>query len=126
VCPEADRSAVQLRSVASPCISVQADGSRQLAGLIRGRVRYCIQHHRALDVRAALEGVVALLSSLTAVGKPSSQARHGSGRGAPDAAAWQEQLLLAFQLLLQTVGEPSRAPLPFIAQLASYLPVWPS
>jgi len=126
VCPEADRSAVQLRSVASPCISVQADGSRQLAGLIRGRVRYCIQHHRALDVRAALEGIMALLSSLTAAGKPSSQqARHSGGKGGPDAAAWQEQLLLAFQLLLQTVGEPSRAPLPFIAQLASYLLVWP-
>ena len=85
---------------------MQADGSRQLAGLIRGRVQYCIKHNRAFDVRAALEGVMALLSSLTAVGRPSSQARHG-GRGAPDAEAWQEQLLLAFQLLLQTVGKPT-------------------
>ena len=58
---------------------------------------------------------MALLSSLTAAGKLSSQTRHGSGKGGPDAAAWQEQLLLAFQLLLQTVGEPTCAPSLFIS-----------
>ncbi len=82
--------------------TVQADASRQLGVLIRGRVQYCIQHHRALDVGAALEGVMALLASLTAA-TGRSQARH-AGRGAPDADAWQEQLLLTLELLLQTVG----------------------
>ena len=83
--------------------ATQADASRQLAGLIRSRVQYCMQHYRTLDVRAALEGIMALLASLASAGKP-SQVRHGGSRGAPDADAWQEQLLLAFQLLMQTVG----------------------
>ena len=70
---------------------------------------------------------MALLSSLTTVGKPSSsQARHGGGKGAPDADAWHEQLLLAFQLLLQTVGEPARAPLLSTAQPVSCLYTWPA
>ena len=47
---------------------------------------------------------MALLASLTGAAGGKSQARHAS-RGAPDADAWQEQLLLAFQLLLQTVGK---------------------
>ena len=79
----------------------QGGTSAELADLIRERVQYCIRHHRALDVRAAMEGVMPLLSAIVAV-------RTGRSRQPDsDPDAWQTQLLLAFQLLILATGEPT-------------------
>lgn len=80
---------------------IQGARSQELAALIRERVQYCIQQHRALNVRTAMEGLMPLLRSLTSVRKSK-----GKQEGAPrsEADSWQTQLLLAFQLLMVATG----------------------
>lgn len=91
---------------------LQGPRSAELAALIRERVQYCIQQHRALDVQAAMAGVMPLLSSLTSVSRGKAKSRPEAEERA-DADAWQTQLLLAFQLLMEATGRillsPSRA-----------------
>ena len=73
---------------------VQGSSNSKVAvlALIRDRVLYCVRHHRSLDVAASLHEEVALLSSLV------------TGASTADAAAWQSQILLTFQLLLSATG----------------------
>lgn len=94
-----------------PCVVLpQGPRSTELAALIRERVQYCIQQHRALDVQAAMAGVMPLLSSLISVSKGKGK-REGEeckgkreGEECSEADAWQTQLQLAFQLLMEAIG----------------------
>ena len=90
-------------------VLLQGPGSAELAGLIRERVQYCMRQRRALDVRAAMAGVMPLLSSLTSVRRGKGKQEGAEG---PDAEAWQSQLLLAFQLLIAATGTNSLSSLP--------------
>ena len=81
----------------------QATTSAEIAALIRERVQYCVQQHRALDVQAAIAGVMPLLSSMVSVSRSKSKGKLEAGERT-DADAWQTHLLLAFQLLRDATG----------------------
>ncbi|KAK9837553.1 hypothetical protein WJX74_000015 [Apatococcus lobatus] len=71
-----------------------------LAALIRGRVMYALKQHRALDVAAATQDEISLLSKLMVP----------KGRHQIDQQAWEAQLQLVLHLLAQAIDVASKHP----------------